>query len=55
VRVLDASNETIPRIQAMIGTEGGYRTMQGFEALSNPVKAVVLATLSLANFDFYTD
>ncbi len=39
----------------MIGTDGGYRTMRNFEMLSNPVKAVILATLSLANFDFYTD
>lgn len=53
--MLDAAKDTLPRVQSMIGTEGGYRLMRNFEMCSNPVKAIILATLSIANFDFYTD
>ncbi len=45
----------MPRVQAMIGAEGGYRPFRGFEYLSTPVKALLLASLQVASFDFYTD
>ena len=40
---LDHAQETIPRVQAMIGAEGPYRPMKHFDQLPDPCKAIVLA------------
>jgi hypothetical protein len=39
----------------MIGAEGPYRQMKHFESLSDPAKAILLASLQITNFDFFTD